>query len=76
MIGQHRCKQDFQLHSQGIIQYTVLIIPAQTAHNQETNSSQHGPFPEQSLVQTPTFSDQQTLNKVSIQIPIYNKKTF
>jgi hypothetical protein len=65
MIGQYRREQDLQLHSHGIVQYTVLAIPAETAHNHETNSSRHGPFPVQTLVQTPTFSDQQ-ISKWSI----------
>jgi hypothetical protein len=45
MIGQYRREQNLQLHSHGLVQYTVLPIPAETAHKQETNSSQHGPFP-------------------------------
>jgi hypothetical protein len=60
--GQYRREQDLQQHSHGLAQYTVLAIPAETAHNNETNSSQHCPFPGQSSVNTPTFSDQQTSN--------------
>jgi hypothetical protein len=40
-----------------------MAILAETARNHETNSSQHGPFPGQSLVQAPTFSNQQTSNE-------------
>jgi hypothetical protein len=28
MIGQYRREQDLQLHSHGLVQYTVLAIPA------------------------------------------------
>jgi hypothetical protein len=43
MIGQYRREQDLQLHSHDLDQYTVLPIPAETAHNHESNSSQYGP---------------------------------
>jgi hypothetical protein len=62
MIGQYRREQDLQLHSNGFVQYTVLAILAETAHNHETNSSQHDPFPGQTLVQIPIFSAQQKSN--------------
>jgi hypothetical protein len=62
MIGQYRREQDLQLHSYGLVQYTVLEILTQTAHNQETNSSQHGPYPGLSLVRALRFSIQQTSN--------------
>jgi hypothetical protein len=62
MICQYRRERDLQLHSHSLVQYTILAIPAETAHDHETNSSQHGPFPGQSLVQIPTISNQQTSN--------------
>jgi hypothetical protein len=62
MIGQYPREKDLQPHSYVLVQYSVLTIPSQAAYNHETNSSQHGPFPCQSLVQTPTFSNQQTSN--------------
>jgi hypothetical protein len=62
MTGQYRRKQDLQVNSHGLVQYTVLPIPAETAHDDETNSGQNGSFPGQSLVQAPTFSNQQESN--------------
>jgi hypothetical protein len=62
MIGQYQREQDLQIHSHGLVQYTVLAIPPETAHNHEATSSQHGPFPGQTLVHTPTFSDLQASN--------------
>jgi hypothetical protein len=58
MIGQYRREKHLQLNSHGLVQYSVLAMPAETAHNHETKSSLHGRFPDQSLVQTPTFSNQ------------------
>jgi hypothetical protein len=54
MIGQYQREQDLQLQSHGPIQYTVLEILAD-CKQPRNNSSQHGPFPGQSLVQTPTL---------------------
>jgi hypothetical protein len=62
MSGQYRREKDLQQHSNGLVQYTVLAIPAENAHDHETNSSQRGSFPGQTLVQTPAFSDHQTSN--------------
>jgi hypothetical protein len=39
-----------------------MAIPAETAHSHKTKSSLRGQFPGQSLVQTATFSYQQTSN--------------
>jgi hypothetical protein len=76
MIGEYWRQKDLQLHSHGLVQYTVLAILAETAHNHETNSSQHGPFRGQPLVQTPTFSNEQTSNWGIKGDVNYNTKTY